>query len=360
MTLEAIKYKSGILELLDQLRLPHETIYIKIESLEDGWNAINLMNVRGAPAIAIAGVLTVAAVLHTKNDFTKIEEIIQFTTQSMDYLVTARPTAVNIADAAEKLKKFCSNLKTQVTDSNEFKKCLLDEMEKMLNEDIKTNKSMGNYGAQDILKKWALKNKDSQKIKVLTHCNTGSLATAGYGTALGVVRKLFELKNLEHCFCTETRPYNQGSRLTAYELVYEKIPSTLVCDNMVGALMSKNDLGAIIVGADRVVSNGDTANKIGTYQLAILAKYFKVPFYVAVPSTTVDFNMKTGEEIVIEQRSTKEMTHVKDIKVAADGINCWNPAFDVTPAQLITGGLITEYGVFHPSELGKLKEFLKS
>lgn len=192
-------------------------------------------------------------------------------------------------------------------------------MNKMLNDDINTNKSIGQHGAMDILKKWSDKNMSEEKIKVLTHCNTGSLATAGYGTALGVVRRLHELEKLGHCFCTETRPYNQGARLTAYELVYEKIPSTLICDSMVAYLMSQEDLGAIIVGADRVVSNGDTANKIGTHQLAILAAYANVPFYVAVPSTTIDFRMKTGDEIVIEQRPHREMTHVKDIRIAADG-----------------------------------------
>lgn len=196
-------------------------------------------------------------------------------------------------------------------------------MESMLDKDIATNKSIGHYGAESILKKWTEKNGNS-RIKVLTHCNTGSLATAGYGTALGVVRKLKELGKLEQCYCTETRPYNQGSRLTAFELVYEEIPSTLVCDNMVACLMSKNIFGAVVVGADRVVSNGDTANKIGTYQLALLAKNFQVPFYVAVPSTTVDFSMKTGEEIVIEERPHNEMTHVNGVRVAADGIFKFN------------------------------------
>ncbi len=358
MTLEAIKYTDGKLSLLDQLKLPLESVYIDIESLEDGWNAINKMNVRGAPAIAIAGVLTVAAEL-TKKDFSTIEEIIQFTHDSMDYLISARPTAVNIHDANEKLKKLTHAQKLKVSDAQEFKKFLLEEMQNMLSQDIATNKSLGHHGAADILKKWSEKDKDPSKIKVLTHCNTGSLATAGYGTALGVVRKLHELEKLEHCFCTETRPYNQGSRLTAYELTYEKIPSTLICDNMAAMLMSKHEISAIVVGADRVVSNGDTANKIGTYQLALLASSFDVPFYVAVPSTTVDFTMASGEEIVIEERAHHEITHTNGVRVAAE-INCWNPSFDVTPCKLITGGLITEHGVFQPHELAKLKELINS
>lgn len=226
----------------------------------------------------------------------------------------------------------------------------------MLDEDVKTNMSIGKFGALDILRNL----EKTDKVCILTHCNTGSLATGGYGTALGVVRHLMEIGKLEHCFCTETRPYNQGSRLTAYELVYEKIPSTLICDNMVGCLLAKKKISAIVVGADRVVANGDTANKIGTYQLAILAKFHSVPFYVAVPSTTIDLSKKDGTEIVIEERPAKEMTHVNNVRIAAEGINCWNPCFDVTPADLITGGLITEFGVFKPTELEtKIREILK-
>jgi methylthioribose-1-phosphate isomerase len=191
-------------------------------------------------------------------------------------------------------------------------------MSQMLEEDILTNRSIGNYGAQHIIENSSNKS-DKPCIRILTHCNTGSLATAGYGTALGVVRSLVEMNVLDHCFCTETRPYNQGSRLTAYELVYEKIPSTLICDDMVGLLLAKKNISAIVVGADRVVSNGDTANKIGTYQLAVLAKYHSVPFYVAVPTTSIDFTKKTGAEIVIEERPSNEMTHLKDIRIAAEG-----------------------------------------
>lgn len=236
----------------------------------------------------------------------------------MDYLVTARPTAVNIADAANKIKDFCESLEKEVSNATDYKEKLIEKMSSMLEEDVATNKAIGSYGALDIIEK--LKLSGQETANVLTHCNTGSLATAGYGTALGVVRRLNELNKLSHCFCTETRPYNQGSRLTAYELVYENIPATLVCDNMVGLLLSKKNISAIVVGADRVVSNGDTANKIGTYQLAILAKHHNVPFYVAVPTTSIDLGKRTGEEIVIEERSPYEMTHVKDIRIAAEGL----------------------------------------
>jgi methylthioribose-1-phosphate isomerase len=192
---------------------------------------------------------------------------------------------------------------------------IIEKIEAMLKEDIETNKSIGKFGAESILGKLTGTN-----ATILTHCNTGSLATAGYGTALGVVRRLNELQRLEHCYFTETRPYNQGGRLTGYELVYEKIPSTMVCDNMAGLLMSQRAISAIVVGADRVVANGDTANKIGTYQLAILAKHHNVPFYVAVPTTSIDLTKRTGQEIVIEERAPSEMTYFQNIRIAAEGL----------------------------------------
>jgi methylthioribose-1-phosphate isomerase len=351
-TLEAIKYNNGKLELLDQLKLPFITEYLNITSVEDGWHAIRDMKVRGAPAIAIAGVLSVAVELH-KREFESIAQIKQFTADSLDYLVTSRPTAVNMADAAQKLNTYLDRLEKEENMTLSYKVRLLEKMRSMLDEDIAVNKRIGDFGAQDILTKLRenSNSNSSSNANILTICNTGSLATAGYGTALGVVRRLKELGSLNHCYCTETRPYNQGSRLTAYELVYEQIPSTLICDNMVGILMSKKNISAVVVGADRVVANGDTANKIGTYQLAILAKYHSVPFYVAVPTTSIDLTKRSGAEIAIEERPSNEMTHVKDIRIAAEGINCWNPCFDVTPAELITGGLITEYGVFRPEEL---------
>jgi len=360
LTLEAIKYNknSGELDILDQLKLPHETVYLKIENIKDGWRAINSMQVRGAPAIAIVGVLSVAVELYKKK-FETCEEVRSFTSESMDYLITSRPTAVNIADAKVKLDDFCQQQLANNISADELKQKLLKKMSDMQEEDVAANRVMGNHGALDIVQRRQTAGDDAQ-LSILTHCNTGSLATGGYGTALGVVRRLHELGHLEHCFCTETRPYNQGSRLTAYELVYEKIPSTLICDDMVGLLMQRRHIAAVVVGADRIVANGDTANKIGTYQLAILAKHHGVLFYVAAPTTTIDFTKQAGAEIVIEERPCVEMTHVKGLRIAADGINCWNPAFDVTPNELITGGIITEHGVFKANELvTKLKPLLK-
>ncbi|KAH9491433.1 hypothetical protein Btru_032162 [Bulinus truncatus] len=346
MALQAIRYQRGSLEILDQLLLPEISKYIYITNTDEGWKAIKSMQVRGAPAIAIVGCLSLAVEL-TNKEFFSTQELKKFVEEKLDYLVSARPTAVNIADAAEKGKTIIKKL---IEDDNfeleEIKLRLVQEFEAMLQADIDVNKRIGKYGADYILEK----NKD-EPVKVITHCNTGSLATAGYGTALGVIRCLHEQKKLEHVFCTETRPYNQGARLTAYELVYEKMEASLICDNMAAALMSSDKIHAVIVGADRVVANGDTANKIGTYQLAIIAKYHNVPFYVACPKTTFDPHIKFGKDIHIEIRPQDEMTSVKGVRIAAPDIKCWNPAFDVTPAELITGGIITEFGVFKPSEL---------
>eukprot|EP00105_Crassostrea_gigas_P032004 XP_011454865.1 PREDICTED: methylthioribose-1-phosphate isomerase-like [Crassostrea gigas] len=348
MTLEAIKYENDTLEILDQLLLPGEHKYIPISSVEDGWKAIKLMQVRGAPAIAIVGCLSLAVELK-KTSFSSKEELSKFIEEKLNYLVTSRPTAVNMGKAA---KKFIQKSESLTTNSKftlqDMLKRIVTAIEEMLPNDISVNKTLSKYGADHILQLF-----NDEPVDILTHCNTGSLATAGYGTALGVIRTLHERKKLLHVYCTETRPYNQGARLTAYEHVYEKMPATLICDSMVSTLMDRRGVSAVIVGADRVVVNGDTANKIGTYQLAIAAKHHDIPFYVACPTTTFDPHLETGKDIHIEERPHEEMTHFNGVSVAAPGINCWNPAFDVTPASLITGGIVTEFGVFKPSELAE-------
>lgn len=341
MTLEAIRYRRGQLDILDQLLLPSQSVYISVSDTKDAWDAIKKMQVRGAPAIAIVGCLSLAVEL-IDTDFTNTDDVASYVASKLQYLVSARPTAVNMKEAADRYTSLVKKITLENSASVEsVKKRMVEEFEQMFKDDVATNKAMGSYGADHILNKY--KNKP---VSILTHCNTGSLATAGYGTALGVIRKLHEMEKLSHAFCTETRPYNQGARLTAYELVYEKIPSTLVCDSMVSMVMKEKNVSAVVVGADRVVRNGDTANKIGTYQIAICAQYHNIPFYVACPTTTFDSNLATGKDIVIEERPHNEMTHVKGVQIAAEGINCFNPAFDVTPADLITGGIITEHGVF--------------
>ncbi|XP_022799998.1 methylthioribose-1-phosphate isomerase-like isoform X2 [Stylophora pistillata] len=266
MSLLAIKYKRGHLEILNQLLLPHESVYEEITGAEDGWQAIRTMKVRGAPAIALVGALSLAVELLPVS-FSSKEELKNFVAEKLQYLTTARPTAVNIMEAAKHLTLFVKDSSSKINDTETVKVELITEIEGMLEKDLSDNKALGRLGAEHMLQLVG-----ADKLKVLTHCNTGSLATSGFGTALGVIRHLSEQDHIDHVFCTETRPYNQGSRLTAYELVYENIPSTLVADSMVSLLMKTKGVHAVVVGADRVVANGDTANKIGTYQIAIAGK----------------------------------------------------------------------------------------
>ncbi|CAL1284668.1 unnamed protein product [Larinioides sclopetarius] len=347
--LEAILYQRGKLEVLDQLLLPAKTSYDNITSVQEGWEAIKSMKVRGAPAISIVAALSLAIEL-TKTDFSSKDELHEFLIKNLNYLLTSRPTAVNLGQVVKLITDLSEKyLKDDSLTEIGMKERLLTEMEKLLSSDIRINKLIGEYGGKHILENC------SKPISILTHCNTGSLATAGYGTALGVIRWLHQNNNLHHAFCTETRPYNQGARLTAYELVHDKVPSTLICDSMVASLMKSGKVSAVIVGADRVVLNGDTANKIGTYQIAVCAKYHDIPFYVACPRSTLDFALESGHMIPIEERPSQEMLYINKARIAAEdffiGINCWNPAFDITPASLITGGIITEIGVFSPSSL---------
>ncbi|KAI7899338.1 S-methyl-5-thioribose-1-phosphate isomerase [Cokeromyces recurvatus] len=352
-TLEAIKYTRGDLRILNQLVLPHETIYETIANVQDGHAAIKTMKTRGAPAIAIVAALSLAVDVNNRfknGEFTTVDQVVQFLNQSLEYLKTSRPTAVNLFDAAAKLSKLINTTSCNIQDPAIVVETYIGAAEQMLIDDVQDNKNIGKFGAQYIME-----HAKSKQISVLTHCNTGSLATAGWGTALGIIRDLHANHQLQHAYCTETRPYNQGSRLTAYELVYENIPATLICDNMASALLKqKPDVQAIVVGADRVAANGDTANKIGTYQLAITAKYHGILFIVAAPSTSIDLNTKNGDAIVIEQRPPEELVTVSGVRVsdnvptsvrtAAENIGVWNPSFDVTPASLISA-IVTEKGV---------------
>ncbi|KAJ3175945.1 S-methyl-5-thioribose-1-phosphate isomerase [Geranomyces variabilis] len=379
-TLQAIKYSraglslsAGSLQVLDQLRLPFETVYENVANCKDGHHVVRSMKVRGAPAIAIVAALSLAVELHfvltsTPAVFPTALSVQDFVDHKLNYLRTSRPTAVNLFEAAARLEKVVvaaasAMNATSASTANAY----ISAAETMLEKDVEDNRSIGRHGAQAIIEAAAAAGADNT-VQVLTHCNTGSLATAGWGTALGIIRELHVTGKLEHAYCTETRPYNQGSRLTAYELVHEQIPATLICDSMASALMNTRKIAAVIVGADRVAANGDTANKIGTYQLAIAARYHGVPFIVAAPSTSIDLNTATGADIVIEERAAVEVVRVsgrkvpasdeaaeatsapatETVHVAAPGINVWNPAFDVTPSHLITC-VVTEHGVALPS-----------
>lgn len=360
--LQAIKYSRGRLEILNQLKLPYSEEYDHIYSSTDAWHAIKEMRTRGAPAIAIVAALALAVELANGKPSSMAHDVNLFIARKLDYLVTSRPTAVNLADAAGKLRAVAEQAAANLdADGVSVTEAYVRAAEQMLADDVLDNQNIGRHGSE-----WIMKNTQAGKkgpVSIMTHCNTGSLATAGYGTAVGVIRSLHAAGFLKHAFCTETRPYNQGSRLTAFELVHDKIPSTLITDSMAAALISlrgaSENLAGIVVGADRVAANGDTANKIGTYSLAILARHHGVKFLVAAPRTTIDLNTKSGVDIVIEERPGKEMTLVKGprydgvnldpavvetISIAANGIDVWNPSFDVTPAELIDG-IITEVGV---------------
>ena len=279
--LEAIRYRRDpkpTLDILDQLQLPHKTVYISISSAEDGWKAIKTMSTRGAPAIAIVAALSLAVELANNSSIQSgtAQEASNFIQEKLSYLVTSRPTAVNLEDAAVKLDtKVASTSKLTDATGASVVKGYIAAAEEMLTKDVQDNEAIGLNGAEWMLRNIAASN--SRKLNVITHCNTGSLATAGYGTALGVIRALQENRRLSHAYCTETRPYNQGSRLTAYELMHDKIDSTLITDSMAAALMQmsksseKGSIDAVVVGADRVTANGDTANKIGTYSLVSTA-----------------------------------------------------------------------------------------
>lgn len=335
-----VEWKDGAVRLLDQSRLPEFVEFLDCRDYLAVARAIRDLKVRGAPAIGVTAAMGVAlgaqAVKATSwNDFeTAVFSI-------CDHLAATRPTAVNLFWALERMKRKLVELRNQPIVT--IKAVLLAESQVILDEDVALCKAMGRHGAELI--------KHGQT--VLTHCNAGALATAGYGTALGVIRAAWEQGKQIRVIADETRPVLQGARLTAWELMQDKIPVTLITDNMAGALMRKGDIHLCVVGADRIAANGDVANKIGTYSLAVLAKAHNIPFYVAAPYSTIDLKTKSGDEIPIEQRNPNEVTSIHGSRpVAPAGVAVYNPAFDVTPAEYITG-IITERGVFVPHELAR-------
>lgn len=365
-TLEAIKYERGNLQILDQLLIPKQFIYETIDTVEKAYDAIKDMKVRGAPAIAIVAMLAIAVeaseLLSSSSEET-LQQLGEKFVKKLNYLAESRPTAVNLFTSVDELKLRIHQY-VNSGENGENKSGLLETMieyaEGLMRSDVQENESIGQHGSLYIQTLYP----NTEKLRVLTHCNTGALATMRYGTALGVIRFLNQKNAVEQIYCTETRPYNQGARLTAFELVYDKIPATLVCDSAVSYLFSTRQVHAVVVGADRVCSNGDTANKIGTYQIALSAKYHGVPFFVASPSTSIDLKLASGDLIHIEERSANEVTHHANTgeRAVVEGINVWNPGFDVTPAKLITGGIITEFGVIEldkETEQFKVAEFLK-
>lgn len=327
--------------MIDQRKLPDEEAYVTCSTYEDVADAIKKMVIRGAPAIGVAAAMGVAlGGLSIKTD--NSDEFCKKIDKICDYLFKTRPTAVNLSWALERMKRVLREnvgaVRLPADDLLEgeppLQKILVEEAQKIYDEDIETNKQIGKNGES------LLQNGD----RVLTHCNAGALATAGYGTALGVLYTAAEKGKKLSVYANETRPFLQGARLTAWELKKNNIPVTLITDNMAGWIMKKGEISKVIVGADRIAANGDVANKIGTYSVAILANKHNIPFYVAAPVSTIDLNIKTGDDIPIEERSEEEVTHIKGKRIAPAGIKVKNPAFDVTPHNLVTA-IITEKGI---------------
>ncbi|XP_032533193.1 methylthioribose-1-phosphate isomerase isoform X3 [Chiroxiphia lanceolata] len=312
------------------------------------------MEVRGAPAIALVGCLSLAVELAGGSGPTEdLGALEEFVGQRLGVLLGARPTAVNMAREAQRLRAFVrTRVETPGVTPQQLRESIIEYIEGLLEKDRGDNRSIGEHGARHILQGVP----GGGPVTLLTHCNTGTLATAGYGTALGVVRALHARGSLSRVFCTETRPYNQGSRLTALELRHDGIPATLIGDSAAAAAIRDRGVNAVVVGADRVAANGDVANKIGTFQLAVVARHLRVPFYVAAPSSSCDPSLPGGHLIPIEERPKAELTHLGGVLLADPEVDVWNPAFDVTPHELITGGIITEWGVFAPQELRQALE----
>lgn len=319
--------------MIDQRLLPTEEVYPVFKTYEEVAYAIKEMVVRGAPAIGVAAAMGVA--LGARNIVAQDDAHFDQQFQHIcEVLAATRPTAVNLFWAIDRMKTLYNKLKTEGVSLPEISLRLIEEAQHMHGEDVAINKAMGAHGATLI----------SDGATVLTHCNAGALATAGYGTALGVIRAAVEAGKNVAVYADETRPFLQGARLTAWELQKDNIPVTLITDSMAGHFMKAGKLDCVIVGADRIAANGDVANKIGTYSVAVLAKENNIPFYVAAPISTIDLQTKTGDDIPIEQRPELEVTHVKGAQLSPAGITIANPAFDVTPNRYVAA-IITERGV---------------
>lgn len=335
-----VEWKDGAVRLLDQSRLPTHVEFVECRDYRAVAQAIRELKVRGAPAIGVTAAMGVALGAQAVAD-TDYDTFANEVRKICDHLAASRPTAVNLFWALARMKDTVAALRNKTI--AEIKAELVRESQAILEEDIALCKAMGRHGATLI----------HSGQTVLTHCNAGALATAGYGTALGVIRAAWEQGKQIRVIADETRPVLQGARLTAWELMQDKIPVTLITDNMAGALMRQGKIQLCVVGADRIAANGDVANKIGTYSVAVLARAHNIPFYVAAPYSTIDLNTASGVDIPIEQRNPLEVTAIHGSHpVAPEGVEVFNPAFDVTPADLITG-IITERGVFKPADLAR-------
>ncbi len=342
-TIYPVVWSNNKVLLIDQTCLPSQYTLVEINRYEDMAKAIKTMIVRGAPAIGVAagyGMYLGAREINTKERETflkKLEEVAEILRQT-------RPTAVNLFWAISRMLKTAYE---SIGTVEEIKNILLETAQKIQAEDLQTCQDIGKNSLQILPS-------NPEKLSILTHCNAGALATAGYGTALGVIRSVWAAGRLKRVYADETRPRLQGAKLTAWECVQEKIPVTVISDNMAAHCMQKRLIDMIVVGADRIAANGDAANKIGTYGVAVMAKMHDIPFYVAAPLSTVDFSLENGDLIPIEERDPSELYQIGNTVIYPDGVDYYNPAFDVTPANLITG-IITEQKTVKPGELISLK-----
>ena len=338
MTIRVLEWFDGKLRILDQSKLPREQIFADLDNYRDVVLAIKEMRVRGAPVIGVAaayGIALGASSIKTAN----LDEFLAQLNQVMQSFAASRPTAVNLFQAIDRMKKAARG-----DDVAEIKNSLVNEAKRIHEEEVTATRQLSQLGARLI--------KDG--FSLLTHCNAGPLATAGYGTALGVVKAAKDQGKKVSVFATETRPLLQGARLTAWELMQEGIPVTLITDSMAGYFMQQRRIDCVIVGADRIAASGDVANKIGTYTLAVLAKESGIPFYVAAPTSTIDLSLSSGDKIPIEERSPEEVTHIQGVLIAPEGVRAVNPAFDVTPHSYITA-IITEKGIIKEPYIERLR-----
>ncbi|MBT4511494.1 MAG: S-methyl-5-thioribose-1-phosphate isomerase [Chloroflexi bacterium] len=329
MIMKIIEWQGENIRMLDQTRLPLEEIYLELTDIPALCEAIKALRIRGAPAIGVAAAYGLALGANAINSDSK-EDFLSKLSEVSETLAATRPTAVNLFWALDRMNRVAQ----QGSSVSEIKEALMNEVKFIEQETDEADRKMGQFGADLI----------EDGFTILTHCNAGALATAGYGTALGVIKAAHEQGKKVQVFADETRPLLQGARITAWEMMKEGIPVTLITDNMAGHFMKAGKIDCAVVGADRIAANGDVANKIGTYSVAVLAKEHSIPFYVAAPVSTIDYSLKSGDEIPIEERDPIEVTCIRDVRIAPEGVKVASPAFDVTPHKYVSA-IITEQGV---------------
>jgi methylthioribose-1-phosphate isomerase len=341
--LPTIAREGDVVVMIDQRKLPAQEIYVRCRTAPEVARAIKTMVIRGAPAIGVAAAMGIALGMR-RSKATGTQKFAAEFHKACELMAATRPTAVNLFWAIERMKRTFADAAHAGASVDQIKDRLDQDAQAIHDEDVASCRAIGAFGAEVV----------PADAHVLTHCNAGALATAGYGTALGVIRGAVEKGKRVAVFADETRPFLQGARLTAWELVRDGIDTTIITDNMSGALMRQGKVDLVVVGADRIAANGDTANKIGTYSVAVLAREHKIPFYVAAPLSTIDLDTPDGDHIPIEERNAREVTHVGSSQLAPAGAHVWNPAFDVTPHQFIAG-IITERGIFRAPYIESLK-----